>query len=282
MTVRNPRMLVWRSSMPNKREQLAGIRNRNSGSWSAMYYLQCAKVGLVFSAGNKQPFVDYPVNGSWIFTLAQAGKMLYPAARSELVRTTQGLTRKLADLDRWHRESQQLQLEQHVARRQADLDARLCSFRPVAQVEEWKAAHGGVCMRKKFLVLQGPSGLGKTEFARRLLGDAAMTFEINMAGSNDFCLRNFVPLQHRLILWDEARPQLVLQQRKLFQCPAAWIDLGASPTGALVYRVWVNDCLMVICSNNWSWLVDQCQAADAAWICANQVLVQVTTSLVRL
>ena len=99
MTVRNPRMLVWRSSMPNKREQLAGIRNRNSGSWSAMYYLQCAKVGLVFTAGNKQPFADYPVNGSWIFTSAQAGKLLYPAARSELVRTTQGLTRKLADLE---------------------------------------------------------------------------------------------------------------------------------------------------------------------------------------
>ena len=109
--------------------------------------------------------------------------MLYPAARSELVRTTQGLTRKLADLDRWHRESQQLQLEQHVARRQADLDARLCSFRPVAQVDEWKAAHGGVCMRTKFLVLQGPSGLSKTEFARRLLRDAAMTFEINMAAA---------------------------------------------------------------------------------------------------
>ena len=279
-SIRHARALAWRNTLPHKSGQVAGVRIRGSGSWAGMYYLQCsAKTGSVFQSGNKEPFVDYGVNGSWIFGLAQAGKIVYGAARRELIRTTQGLQRKLADLDRWHREATQVQLEAHVSQRLHDLEGTLLAFRVVPEIEEWKQVHTGLCMRKKFLVLEGPSGVGKTEYVKRLFG-VDCTYEINMAASDDFCLRNFVPLKHRLLLWDEARPQTVLQQRKLFQCPAAWIDLGASPTGAFVYRVWVNDAVMVINSNKWSLELSKCYPEDIAWIQANQCLVSVQASLV--
>eukprot|EP00974_Lingulodinium_polyedra_P111547 10788296-Lingulodinium_polyedra.AAC.1 len=49
-------------------------------------------------------------------------------------------------------------------------------------VEQWKAKCGcGFWPRKKFLVLEGKSGLGKTEFARDLFG-VDQTLELNCSG----------------------------------------------------------------------------------------------------
>ena len=245
---------------------------------TAMYYLQCPKIGVIWQEGNKKPFRDYLVNGSWVFNLAQAGKIEYVTARSELVRTTQGLNRKLAYLDKWWAEHQQAELRTHVERRQAELQARLKMFRVLPEVEKWRQSESQVCFRKKFLVLEGPGSIGKTEFVKNLFGPA-QTLELNMCKSDEFSLRDFVPLKHLLILWDEAKPSLVSEQRKLFQCPACWVDLGATAGGHLVYKVWLNDVIMVINSNRWSEHLDKLPAVDKAWIEANQVLVKVTESL---
>ena len=120
----------------------------------------------------------------------------------------------------------------------------------------------------------------KTEYAKRILGDPSSTFEINMAGGDCFDLRSFVPLQHRIILWDEASPSLVSNERRLFQCPPTWVALGGSATGMFSYKVWVNDALMCINSNKWTEELQRLPHGDAQWIMANQVLVQVTSSLV--
>jgi hypothetical protein len=47
----------------------------------------------------------------------------------------------------------------------------------------------------------------------------------------------------------------------------------------LVYKVWLNDVIMVINSNRWSEHLHQLPTVDKAWIEANQVLVKVTESL---
>eukprot|EP00974_Lingulodinium_polyedra_P016977 1648850-Lingulodinium_polyedra.AAC.1 len=52
----------------------------------------------------------------------------------------------------------------------------------VEVVEQWKAKCGcGFWARKKFLVLGGESGLGKTEFVRNLSG-VDKTLELNCSG----------------------------------------------------------------------------------------------------
>ena len=268
----------FRGSKPFPSSTVGGARVRQCGSNAAMYYLQCPKIGVIWQEGSKKPFRDYLVNGSWVFNLAQAGKIEYVNARSELVKTTQGLNRKLADLDKWWAENQQAELRTHVERRQAELQARLKMFRVLPEVEKWRQSESQVCFRKKFLVLEGPGGIGKTEFVKNLFGPA-QTLELNMCKSDEFSLRDFVPLKHLLILWDEAKPSLVSEQRKLFQCPACWVDLGATAGGHLVYKVWLNDVIMVINSNRWSEHLDKLPAVDKAWIEANQVLVKVTESL---
>jgi hypothetical protein len=269
----------FKSSVPDRRAQHTGCRARGTGSCAALYYLQCPKIGMVATAGSKQPFIDYSVNGSWIFTLVQSLKMGYTTARVELIKTTQGLTRKLADLDKWHAEQGALDIQEQVRARCAALQAVLLPFRVVQIVEDWKVRSACLAMRKRFLVLEGPSGVAKTAYATSLWGSAA-TLELNMAGSDDFCLRKFNPAIHRAIVWDEARPSVVSSQRKLFQCGPSWVDLGQSPTGAHVYRVWLNDSAMIVCSNKWTELVNDMKHSDAEWIRANQVLVTVSTSLV--
>ena len=124
------------------------------------------------------------------------------------------------------------------------------------------------------MVIEGSSGLGKTEFVRAMYG-AERTLELNCATcgrSPD--LRQHDPLLHRCILFDEATPSMVVANRKLFQAPATWVDLGHSPTGRDVYRVFLNDTVLVVCSNGWS---AECEKLpfedDREWLQKNCVLV---------
>ena len=57
------------------------------------------------------------------------------------------------------------------------------------------------------------------------------------------------------------------------------MQLGASPTGAHVYKVWLNDCVMIVGSNTLSEQLPQTPKADADSIVANQVVVKVQRPL---
>ena len=279
--IRSAATVAFKYSVPNRQQQVHGQRVVKQGSWCGAYYVQCPKVGGIFQDGNRSPYENHGVNGSWIFNLAQSGKMEYGVARTELIRTAQGLPRKLADLDKWHQESQKLSLENRIRETQALLGESLSPFRELPAVTSWMAECARPSFRKRFLVLEGPSGLGKTEYVKHLYG-REHTLELNCACSEHVQLRDFDATIHKCIFWDEARPKLIASQRKLFQCPAAWIDLGGdSNTGAFTYRVWVNYAVMVIGSNCWTERLEQLPFSDAAWIMANQVLVRVTEPLYR-
>ena len=133
------------------------------------YYLQAPKIGSLFQAGSAKPFEDYPVAGKWIFQLVQMQKITFSAARAELVKTGENLCRVLPDLGRHHAESTAARLHQRAAAVQDMLRFTDCRSVRVPEVEAWKARYGrGVWRRKKFLVLEGQNGTGKTEFVREL------------------------------------------------------------------------------------------------------------------
>ena len=69
------------------------------------------------------------------------------------------------------------------------------------------------------------------------------------------------------------------ENKKLFQCPAGFVELGFSPTGFLTYKVMVNRSVMVINSNRWDEQLDALPAGDRDWILKNQVAVHVDTPL---
>ena len=132
--------------------------------------------------------------------------------------------------------------------------------------------------RKKFLVLAGRTGVGKTEYVKALFG-AEHTLELNAAGMLHPCLRQFDVEKHRCILWDEAEALLIAQNRKLFQCPACFVELGFSPTGAMTYSVMVNQAVMVVNSNRWDEQLSLLEKGDRDWILGNAVVVHVDEPL---
>ena len=270
----------FRDCQPRVRGGDAPWRSRGgSASWAGAYYVQAPKIGVLFQCGSKCPFEEYPVSGKWGFQLVQMEKITFSAAREELIKTGENLCRVLPDLDKRHAESTAARLHKRAAEVQGLLASTACRSVRIPEVEAWKARYGrGVWRRKKFLVLEGKSGTGKTEFVRGLFGPDK-TLELNCAGVVAVNLRDYRPLEHKVVLWDEASPELVLANRKLFQCPPCWIDLGHSATGTLVYKVWVNEALFVIATNRWASALEELVKEDMEWVQANQVHVHVTQPL---
>ena len=76
------------------------------------------------------------------------------------------------------------------------------------------------------MVLVGSSCTGKTVWAKWIFGDEQNVLEVNCACSPEPDLREFRPLKHKGILFDEASCQMVLQQKLLFQAPPMPVRLG--------------------------------------------------------
>ena len=272
---KNGTAFVFRKAVPHLSSTIATLQARVSGSWCGLYYLMCPKIGLIESTGSKQPFLQFPVNGDWVFSMLQSQKMELKDARTEIIKCGKGLVRKLADLDKLTQMKMELSLEHRISEVQTEIAKTNLVFKKYDLIENWKEkSMQPFQRRKKFLVMEGPSGVGKTEYVRALFGADAL-LELNAANcgrSPD--LRQFNAIKHKVVLFDEAPVELVLENRKLFQAPACWIDLGHSPTGMSVYRVFLNDACLVIASNRWQ---EQLQAlaslSDRHWIEANQVLV---------
>ena len=132
--------------------------------------------------------------------------------------------------------------------------------------------------RRKFLVLDGPSRTGKTQFLLSLFGREA-TLEVNAADEESPALQTFDYKKHRCVLLDEAPPSMVLRNRKVFQCPNAMVTLGQSKTGCHSYSIYLNETLLAIASNDWQESVEKLSRASRDWIEANQVYVKVTRPL---
>ena len=105
------------------------------------------------------------------------------------------------------------------------------------------------------------------------------SLEVNAAGEDQPSLQNFDFQRHKLILLDEASPEMVLRNRKVFQAPNAVLELGQSKTNCHSYRVYLNGVLFVIASNGWADDVLALPPSSRKWIEANQVLVNVTRPL---
>jgi hypothetical protein len=132
--------------------------------------------------------------------------------------------------------------------------------------------------RFKFLVLDGPSRMGKTLFARSLCADGDV-LELNMAGGAQADLRAYDILKHELLLFDECAPSQVLQNKKLFQAGASMIQMGTSTTNVYAFQVYVAGKKFVVSSNVWCQELSRCTVADAQWLQENSVLVKVDRPL---
>ena len=181
----------------------------------------------------------------------------------------------LDNIRRCDRERQTDLLAEKLSAIQYTLRAQIQPFRRYPEAARFLAHFKKIRSRYPFLVVEGPSGTGKTVWVKWMLGNPDVVFECNCAACPEPDLRGFNSLTHQVILFDEAAPAMVIRQKKLFQGPPVMVDLGMSNTNCHSYKVLVSGTRMVICSNDWTSRKEQLSLEDAAWLDANSIQVKV-------
>lgn len=174
------------------------------------------------------------------------------------------------------RELRAQQIESRKAFIQSQLAKSMTTFVSFPEKTTFLDQFAAVRSRYKFLVVEGASQTGKSVWCRWLFGCPDLVLETNCAACPEPDLRKFNPLVHKGILFDEAKPTMVLSQKKLFQAPAEEVELGCSTTNCFSYKVFVSGVALMICSNTWkSDLHDLKLREDREWLEDNSVYLDV-------
>ena len=245
---------------------LVGERVRGAArGYHCFFYTQAQKKGRVDGGGNVHMFKDYLVQGDWILQLLQGEKITCAVARSMSVHTVRNLPGMLRTLSAYETASAEEALASHVRAVQAELQHNRCPFKHIDVVSEWLAEFDVLRARYRFLILDGPSCVGKSQFACALASHGSVCFcDCQSAQQPD--LRSFRPLQDEVIVMDEAAPSLVIRNKRLFQAPAEWVQLGLSATNMYSYRQWVHRVKIVVCCNDWIAGLNSLSASEKKWI----------------
>ena len=257
---------------------LMGHEGSGSRGYQAFLYVQAQKIGQIACGGNVSMFDDYAVQPDWVMLLLQSGKIHVQEARRLALRVVRNLPQVLSILETMEGDQMETRLQQHVCAVQQALAEQQYPFKVLPQVVAWTHEFSKLRARYKFLVLDGPSQAGKSEYARSL-AKPGCAFFVDCGNASEPDLRGFVPLKHELIVMDEASPAFVLANRRVFQAPADWVRLGQSPTNVHSYRVWIHRAKIVVSTNAWRALSRQLTVEDAEWISANSVVVPVLGEL---
>ena len=121
-------------------------------------------------------------------------------------------------------------LEEAMEKCRKELGAQQKGWKSFPAIVKWKLQYENMMHRYQFLVLEGPSRMGKTVYARSLASDASKALEINCSAGTEPDLRAYRLSRHSVIIFDEISPIAVMKQRKLFQACAVPVQLGCSAT----------------------------------------------------
>ena len=197
------------------------------------FYLSAGKIGGVFMETTCLPFKAFPVTPEWITNLWQTDKVTADTATLLYIRAKKRVKQYTENVRAQTQLSRQLQVKAAKADAVQALEAMK---RPSVRLEAvdtlFMPQFPTHAYRRKFLVLDGPTRVGKTQFAKALAGEAA-TLEVNCAGSVEPDLRSFDPTLHRAIVFDEASANLVLRHKKLFQGGVEEVSMAASATNSI-------------------------------------------------
>ena len=198
------------------------------------------------------------------------------ACDEEYIKIVTNVSGNLDNLRRLEREQASQVLSAKLAHIKLCLAGTMLPFKKFAEVDAFKEQFAQIRARYKFLVIEGQSKTGKTYFTKWMLGTPDRVFETNCAACPEPELRDFNHLVHQIILFDEASPSMVIAQKKLFQGPPCFVELGCSTTNCHSYKVLVSGTMLVICSNGWSEAVaGMALQADKDWLAENSIVLNI-------
>ena len=267
---------VFRASAPQMCISLGA--QANTVFLAGLCRLPCSKTGVLWAAGDWKAYADFPVQVRWVLQTTAAGKTPPTAPRADALRVAASLTYRQPDSEQ-HLEDRQAAETVGSCSKDGVLPTTLPPISPSAEVDRWLSLYGrGHWHQKKFLVLDGPNGMGQTQFVKNLFG-FEKTLELKCDAMEHLVLHGFDARHHTCILLDDVSPKFVLKERKVFQCPDHWVQVRWGPTGHKKQQVRLHETCIVIASNNWCERVALLGEADQAWLAGNAVCVRVEAPL---
>jgi len=273
--------LSFESVLPYKSTESARARGRSCKKAfdQGHYYLMVPKVSGVFRLATHQANKEYPVSAEWVTSLWQQDKITAEVAMAQYIETKRHVQKYLENLQYQERAYKNLELQRQKDLVTAQLAQKLLKPKIIPAVQQhFLPQFQSAQFRRKFLILDGPSRMGKTLYASQLHGPKC-TLEVNCANTLEPDLRTYDPTVHKTILFDEGSSQMVLRHKKLFQGPHCDVAMASSNTNCYSYNVWVYGCYLVITSNRWKTEVEQLPRCDSDWLEANSVYVYVSEPL---
>lgn len=207
--------------------------------------------------------------------LLQSKRITRDTARALYCQCGCAVSQHLADLDLVEEHEHRARTELSVSQAWRMLASQHSEWKTYAAVEEWLAEFHVASTRRRFLVLHGPTKVGKSCFARALAErEGLKAYAVNMAGNvltpN---LRRLVSSDYGYLLLEEASCEFILENRMLMQGFPMMIQLGQSTTGRFGYEVSTFNMRIVVTTNEWTTEVRKLSADHRAWLADNAVVV---------
>lgn len=173
------------------------------------------------------------------------------------------------------RRSKTLNLEAEIVKVQTSLESRQSGFveHPVITkfLAQFQERHYGVEPRSFCLLLAGDSRQGKSTKAMSLF-NIKHTLKVSCQGLPKGVLPSlarFDRCKHKAIVWDEIRPDQVINNRELFQSNAHEQILSQSICNQHSYGVWLYFTAMILCANEFDMEAADLLDGDSQWLKAN-------------
>lgn len=194
----------------------------------------------------------------------------------ELIRSRdRGAVGALQDVDVLIKRARTLEIESEIKRVQTLLQSKQCGFVSHPVISEFLAqfdvARYGSDHRKFCLLLVGDSQQGKSTKAMSLF-TVQNTLKVSCQGLPSGVLpglAKFDRAKHRAIVWDEIRPDQVLNNRELFQSNAFEQHLQQSVCNQHAYSVWVYHTAQILCANTFDMESRKLAPGDTLWLRTN-------------
>ena len=125
--------------------------------------------------------------------------------------------------------------------------------------------------RLRCLLLVGDSQQGKTNKGISIFG-VQHTLKVSCQGLPSGLIPSLARLRrevHRAILWDEVRPDQVLNNREVFQSNQWEQWMSQSSCNQHAYSVWLYFTPMILCANEFDMDHPSISAADSEWLHKN-------------
>ena len=210
------------------------------------------------------------MGGSVLWCFPQTGKISVDRAREYYTRCVKFAKANIANLDfaAQEREYKELARIQEASRKKICKEDREYKMWP--RVLKWLEQYSKAAQtRFKFLIIDGESNIGKSEYAKSLAKDPKKAKLVNCKRCPEPPISGLNSMNTEVLILDEATAKMVADNRKVMQACNDFVHLGCSATNVHSYLVFLHEVKIVVTSNSfWAefWELD---ASDRDWILKN-------------